>query len=232
MATIEDLLNSIFADQRPAHYAEFEGWVRGSRRFRAFATDYATKIRAKLKGVRDEDGLVELYAELETAMLLLTEAKFTLDYERYAASKQRGPDFTVTYKTHMPFNVEVRRIRSANLADLDETVRIGRLMTVLCEKIGQMPPGILNVLWLVADAASIEADVIAAMTALRGLAERKDEAYFARRGFQSAADFLKYHNQLGAIVLRQGDVRVIWQNAMARHKLPADLINALGRLDR
>src|SRR5579859_4226870 len=99
MAALDDLLNDIFGDKKPAFYPEFEGWLRGSRRFKAFATTYRTKISSKLKNVRDEGGFKDLRAELETAALLLSEERFTLEYEKYAASRQRGPDFTVTFKT-------------------------------------------------------------------------------------------------------------------------------------
>src|SRR5687767_3941600 len=108
MTAIDDLLDYIFDGKKSALYVEFEGWVRESRRFKAFATSYRDKIRSKLRNVRDESGMKGLQAELETALLLLREERFTLEYEKYAASKQRSPDFTVTFKTHTPFNIEVR----------------------------------------------------------------------------------------------------------------------------
>src|SRR5215510_10579267 len=106
MSTLDDLLDSIFDGKKPAFYPDFEEWVRGSRRFRAFAVSYRSKIASKLKNVRDDAGMKDLRAELETAALLLREERFTLEYEKYAALRQRGPDFTATFKTHTPFNVE------------------------------------------------------------------------------------------------------------------------------
>src|SRR5262245_35261479 len=117
MTPLDDLLDEIFDGKEPALYAEFEGWVRGSRRFKAFVTSHRTKIRAKVKNARDESAMKDLRAELETAALLLGEERFTLEYEKYASSRQRGPDFTVTFKTHTPLNVEVRRLRSVELED-------------------------------------------------------------------------------------------------------------------
>src|SRR5687767_2233456 len=139
MTALDDLLENIFDGKRPAFYPEFENWVRGSRRFKAFATSYRGKIRTKLKNVRDEASMKDLRAELEAAVLLLRDDRFTLEYEKYAALKQRGPDFTVTFKTHTPFNVEVRRIRSRELDDDDAEAHIIKLMAVLCDKVGQMP---------------------------------------------------------------------------------------------
>ena len=230
MLILDDLLDYIFDGKKPALYPEFEGWVRGSRRFRAFADSYRGKIRAKLKNVRDEGGLKDLRAELETAALLLREERFTLEYEKYAASKQRGPDFTVTFKTHTPFNVEVRRIRSVELDDADPEARIGKLMAVLCDKVGQMPPSIVNLLWLSAEREIAEADLTRTVMTLRRLAERKADDFFTRRGFESAADFLKQYRQLSGIVLRQSGENAVWLNSLARHKTPPEIVTAIQRL--
>jgi hypothetical protein len=230
MTALDDLIDDIFDGKKPALYPEFEGWVRDSRRFRAFATSYRSKIRSKLKSVRDEAGMNDLRAELETAALLLREERFTLEYEKYAASKQRGPDFTVTFKTHIPFNVEVRRIRSVELDDEDSEARIGKLMAVLCDKVGQMPPSILNLLWLMAEREISEADLTRAVTSLRQLAEHKAEDFFTRRGFESAADFLKHYRQLSGIVLRQSGENVLWLNSLAQHKAPPEIVTAIRRL--
>ena len=124
------------------------------RRFKAFAISYRTKIRAKLKG-RGRTGIKDVRAELETALLLLRSERFTLEYEKYLASKQRRPDFTVTYKTHTPFNVEVRRIQSIELEQANTDAHLIKLMAVLCEKLGQMPPSVINLLWLTAEHESV-----------------------------------------------------------------------------
>lgn len=216
MTPLDDLLTFIFDGQKPALYAEFAGWVHGSRRFKAFAIEYRSKIRAKLRNMRDEG---DLRAELHAAALLLSEDRFTLEYEKYTASKQRGPDFTVTFRTHTPFNVEVRRIEAQGA---DTT---NKLITVLCDKVGQMPPGMVNFLWLVADISESEVKETAA--ALRGMAERKDE-FFTRRGFKNAGEFLKQYQHLsGTILYPTGEV---WLNPLARHKPPPEIVSALKRL--
>jgi len=231
MTALDDLLGYIFDGKKPALYPEFEGWVRGSRRFKAFAISYRGKIRAKLKNVRDEGGMEDLRAELETAALLLREERFTLEYEKYAASNQRGPDFTVTFKTHTPFNVEVRRIRSVELDDGDTEARIGQLMAVLCDKVRQMSPSIVNLLWLIAEREISEANLTRAVMTLRQLAERKAEDFFTRRGLESAADFLKQYRQLSGIVLRQSGENVLWVNSLARHKAPPEIVTAIQRFE-
>jgi hypothetical protein len=54
MDTVDELLDYIFEGKKPALYPEFERWIRGSRRFKAFATTFRSKIRSKLKTARDE----------------------------------------------------------------------------------------------------------------------------------------------------------------------------------
>ncbi|MBL8166383.1 MAG: hypothetical protein JNJ61_30640 [Anaerolineae bacterium] len=231
MPTLDDLLTYIFDGQNPALYAEFEGWVRESRRYKAFATTYRSKIRTKLKQAHDEAMVKDVRAELEVAALLLREERFMLEYEKYAASKQRGPDFTVMFRTHTPFNVEVRRVRGVELEDGDDA-RITKLMAVLCDKVGQMPPSIVNLLWLTTERALTEADVARSGRTLLQLAERKEELFFTRRGFESAAEFLKAYQRLSGIVVWQPGAPVLWPNALARHKTPPDIMTALLRVLR
>lgn len=230
MTAVDELLDSIFDGKHPALYAEFEGWVRGSRRFKAFAAGYQTKIRNKLKNVRDEGGMQDVRAELDTAVRLLRDERFTLAYEKYAASKTRGPDFTVTFKTHTPFNVEVRRIRNLELDDADTELHTGKLMAVLLAKVGQMPPGMVNVLWLIAEREISQADLSRAVNTLRSLAEHKAEDLFTRRGFESAADFIKYYRRLSGIVLQQLGKNVLWLNPLARHPVPPEIVTVLQRI--
>jgi hypothetical protein len=230
MSALDDLLNAIFGETKPFFSAEFEAWVRQSRRFKAFATSYQSKIRAKLKSVRDEEAMKDLRAELEAAARLLREERFTLAYEQYAAAKQRGPDFTVTFKTHTPFNIEIRRIRNLELDDENPEARLGKLIAVLCDKVRQMPPSIVNVLWLIAEPAISAVEVNQAALTLRQLADHKVEDFFTRRGFKHAADFLKHCCQLSGVVLPQPNANVLWLNPSARHRVLPEIGMALQRL--
>ena len=97
----------------------------------------------------------------------------------------------------------------------------GKLMAVLCDKVGQMPPSIVNLLWLASDGELADADITGAAAALRQLAERKDDDFFVRRGFANTGDFLKQYGRLSGIVVRQSSETVVWLNGLARHKPPA-----------
>lgn len=226
MTPTDDLLAEIFDGSRGPLYGEFAAWLRASRRFQAFATEYRTKIRAKLKNARDAEGLKDARAELEAAALLLREKSFALEYEKYATSGGRGPDFTVTFKTHTPVNIEVRRVRAADFDAADPARQAARLVAVLCDKVGQMPPGTLNLLWLTAERDLSEAQLAAVGLTLRQLAEGKADPFFAARGFNDAVDFLRQYQWLAGVVLRQREAEV-WLNPLARHKVPPEIIRAL-----
>jgi hypothetical protein len=231
MSSHDELIAYIFSQEKTSPLArKFEGWVSQSRRFKVFAEQYKDKIRRKYRLSENDASIEDLGFELETAALLLREEKFTLEYEKYAALKQRGPDFTVTFKTHTPFNVEVRRFRNAELNEGSVDAQIAKLMAVLCDKVGQMPTGIINFLWMSAEQGIAETDLTSATTDLRQRAERKVEEYFTRRGFKSAADFLKQYQQLSGIVLRQEGGSIIWMNSLARHKAPSEIGTAIRKL--
>ena len=231
MSVIDDLLNDIFDGPDSPLYVEFEGWARESRRFRAFAATYRAKIRAKLKNARHEGGLDDLRVELETAALLLGDERFAVEYEKYAALRQRSPDFSVTFKSRTPFNVEVRRIRGGETDGKDAVARANKVMGVLGDKVGQMPPGIANILWLVPEVEISADDVAAAAAILRRLAERKENEYFTRRGFASAAEFLRQSTRLSAVVLRNHAGNDLWLNLNARHPAPTEIVNAIRRIE-
>jgi hypothetical protein len=230
MPTPDTLLDDLFGGRHAALRAEFDGWLRGSRRLVAFADVYRGKIRAKLRHAADADGLRDVRAELETAALLLSDERFAVEYEKYAAAKQRGPDLTVTFRTHTPFNVEVRRLRAAE-SDADPEARAARLVYVLVDKVRQMPPSIVNLLWLSGDGPAAEDDLSAAATTLRQLAERKADDFFTRRGYESAADFQRAYARLSGVVWRgMGQPPVVWLTPLARHKAPPEIITAIRRL--
>ena len=105
-------------------------------------------------------------------------------------------------------------------------------MAVLCDKVGQMPPSIVNLLWLAADGELADADITGAAAALRQLAERKADDFFVRRGFTNTSDFLKQYGRLSGIVVRQGGKTVVWLNGLARHKPPREVVTAIERLAR
>src|SRR5690606_3742351 len=142
---------------------------------------------------------------------------------------ERGPDFTVTFKTHTPFNVEVRRLKGEG--DAMPEGGTGKLVAVIGEKVRQMPPSIVNLLWLVAEEGVHAEDVEQAAVALRQMAEAKEEEFFRRRGYGNARQFLKQYAQMSGIVLRQDGQQVVWLNPLARHVAPPEIVRAVEGLE-
>jgi hypothetical protein len=226
----DEVLGCIFGGTNRVLYREFEGWTRSSPRFRAFAASYCGKIRAKLKNVRELEGEEDLRAEFEAAYLLLRDERFTLEYERYAATKQRGPDFTVTFKTHTLFNVEVRHVRGGR-ADGNAEDYVFKLVAVLADKAAQMPPSSVNLLWLAADREISDDELRLATATLRQLAEQKVEPFFTHYGYESPTEFLRRYSRLSGVVVVLSGRRLVWLNPLARHKVPEAIANAIRRLE-
>lgn len=215
------------ADSSPLA-TEVSRWLVASPRFRAFAETYRDKIRKKARGLRDDEGRRDLSFELGIALSLLEERRFALEYESYGVTK-RAPDFRVTFRTHVRFNVEVRRLRPAPTSDANADQ--ARLIRAICDKLGQLPPAMINVLVLGADGAS-SADAFArAMLWLQDRATNKDELVFQQRGFTGARDFLRHYQRLSGALWLVGEPGAreidLWRNPWARHPLPADLAKAL-----
>src|SRR5215211_9355886 len=134
--TADELVAYIFIRADDALAPRFALWIASSARFQAFAEQYRDKIRKKVRGTRDQEGLRDLTFELEIAYLLLSERRFAIEYEKGGVGKQRAPDFCVTFKTHTPFNVEVKRFRSSAVGPSDEPPEYNRIAGTVCQKIG------------------------------------------------------------------------------------------------
>src|SRR5215212_5530844 len=170
--TADELLTHIFARDAHALAAQLGEWVVSSARFRAFAEQYRAKIRKKVRGTRDQEGLNDLTFELEIAYLLLSERRFAIEYEKGGVGKQRGPDFCVTFRTHVLFNVEVKRFRSSTIDRTTDRPEYSRIASTACQKIGQLPAGMINILAISSDTdIDHAADVAPAMAGLRMRAE-------------------------------------------------------------
>jgi hypothetical protein len=224
----DELIGFIFGVEASAVAVRCASWMAESERFAAFVQTHRDKIRKKGRALRDEEGRLDLLLELETAYRLLGERRFALAYEPYLAGKTRGPDFTVTYKTWLAVNVEVKRIRSeANSMKLENAA---------CAKLGQLPAGSINVLLMAGEQIGcVRLEAQQAMGHLRELAEHKLDGYFTQRGFAGAKDYLRRSLQLSAVVFRagwagpDGGQSYLWVNPQAKHPLPDDLRKALER---
>ena len=192
---------------------ELAGWLSGSQRFRAFADAHRDKIRRKLRGATDAEARRDVRAELRAAYLLLADRRIELAWEAYGSAKG-GPDFTVTYRSHRSFNLEVTRLRG-----VPDAAGIARPMLA---KLRQLPPSLPNVLLIAIDGERADAlDVAGAVRALRARADAKDEPFFTARGFVSARAFYERFLRLSGVIVwcesALGDARAAaWTNPSAR----------------
>ncbi|MBF6590663.1 MAG: hypothetical protein IVW57_09045 [Ktedonobacterales bacterium] len=221
-----DLLTYLFGTLQEPLVERCARWLAASPRFRAFVAANQDKVRKKVRGISESEGLRDVQLELDTAYHLLLDRRFDLEYEKYLAGKLRGPDFTVAVKGKGAFNVEVKRLRSAG--------EFRQWADAICDKLDQMPPSIPNVLLMgTASATRKSLDATQAMTRLRRLAEANDDSVFTRRGLPTARAYLRESVRLSAVLHRRawddeagGEVN-LWLNAQAKHPLASDQQKAL-----
>jgi hypothetical protein len=222
--TVERLARDLF-DRDPGDplAAELLGWLAGSARFRAFAGANRDKIRKKLRTAGDAEALRDVRAELLAARLLLADRGMEPAFEAYGTGKG-GPDFTVTYRATRTFNLEVTRLRR-----VPDALGLGG---ALLAKLRQLPPSVPNAILVAIEGDTAETlDVAAATRALRSRADAKDEAWFARRGFDGTRGFYERYLRLGAVLAwcegATGDARAAaWSNPSARIALPEQALRA------
>lgn len=245
----EQLLDYLFDDNPETHLlaAPMSRWIELSPRFKAFVTTYQNKIRKKIRVTQSKAGIKDLEAELAAAFWLHQEKRFTVAYEPYSSEKSRAPDFAVSFKS-FTFNVEVTRIgfregEGALPTTEDETTPAlkpehvgGRLTDTVCDKLGQMRPGMINLLLVMMDSDFIRLlDIQQAMAQLKGRAERKEAGLFGRYGFVNSSDFFKYYLRLSGVLVREagaGDETakaILWLNNQTKHPVPRPLRTILQR---
>jgi hypothetical protein len=127
MAKQADLIAYLFEGQPHLLSNPLVDWMAASPRFTAFVETYRDKIRKKLRLARGPENVLDLRAELEVAYCLLSDRRLEVQYEPYASEKRRGPDFAVTYRANLVFNIEVARIRSRQTSEVS-----GDLLCKLC----------------------------------------------------------------------------------------------------
>ncbi len=209
-----DLLGGI-PDDGPA--GELTAWLADSARFRSFVEAHGAKIRKKLRGAADPEARLDVRAELRAAHLLLADRRIEVAFEAYGTGRA-GPDFTVTMRGGSTFNVEVTRLRH-----LPGAAGLGG---ALLAKLRQLPPSAPNAIVVAIDAEDAAAfDVAGAVQALRTMADRKDEAFFVRRGFDGTRAFYDRFLRLGATVVwcerATSEARAaLWINRSARIAVP------------
>jgi hypothetical protein len=219
----DELLGFLFSGQRHLLAAPMAMWLASSRRFAAFVTTYRDKIRKKLRVTQDEESLLDLRLELETAYLLLQERSLSVAYEPQQSGPGRSPDFAVSFTTRFTFMVEVTRLRAeAQEQALAETV---------AGKMSQLLPQHSHVLLIGVEALRLTADELrGALLRLQQRAERDDAAFLRRHGLRDRAGFFNHYQRLSEVLVRgpqPGEPIVAWTNPQAKLALPSRVRTAL-----
>jgi len=226
---LDELIAYLFGADHSALAAEVGAWLVSSPRFRAFAETYRDKIRKKVRGPREDEALRDLTFELAIAHRLVEDRRFAVEYESYGMG-QRAPDFRVTFRSGIRFNVEVRRLRGR--ASTDTPADPARITRAVVDKLGQLPPSMINALVFGSDDPASATDALApALLGLQDRAAQKDETFFQKRGFAGSRDFLRHYQRLSGVLWlagKPGESRgSLGRNPQARPPLPADLARAL-----
>ena len=248
----DELLLYVFDGQSHLLAQPMAAWMASSRRFTAFVATFRDKIRKKLRATQDQESLLDLRLELETAYLLLQERSLSPVYEPQQSGQSRRPDFAVTFTTSLTFMLEVTRLQAglqSTLAEAQEQTReapapntlqpiplIGEhLADTICSKLGQLLPQRSNVLLVGMEALQLtESDLRAVMRSLQQRAERTDSAFLQRHRFRDRADFFRHYQWLSEILVRGPHLPaaaplVVWANPQAKHSLPGKVQAVLYR---
>ena len=217
-------------------------WMEASSRFTLFVETYRDKIRKKIRLNPQPESVLDLRGELEIAYSLLNDRRLEVAYEPYASAKRRGPDFAVTYRLNLVFNIEVARIRveqggvdsaaggDAIGAAIDLPRKEERILRILLDKLGQMQPGMPNLLVIhTPQQLARSIDLGRLMQGVKTRAEGKDPAFYLLSRYTSPAAFYKEFLRLSAVLLWAAEPQ-LWVNKQARPALPKKVLSLVSSL--
>jgi hypothetical protein len=227
-----ELLAFLFEDPTIEAATTITSWITQSRRFHAFALDNRTKIRKKLRTATTPEKRHSVLLELEVALHFLADRRCLVDYEPYGLGQGRSPDLSVTFRARTTLHLEVTQAQNPDLETPDWE---GKLISLVCNKLGQMMPQSLNVLVVAAESSSLTLDEVSrAMKRLKERMEQRDGELMSRFGFADPSGFFKQFQWLSGIVVwtreehTMGAGKSLWTNPQARRPLPADIVSFLG----
>jgi hypothetical protein len=237
-----DLIAYVFDGQPHLLSGALMQWMEASSRFTAFIETYRDKIRKKIRITREPESVLDLRGELEVAYCLLNDRRLAVAYEPYASAKRRGPDFAVTYRANLVFNIEVARIRVeesevARVADgvadgsaIDLPRKEERILRVLLDKLGQMQPGMANLLVIhTREELARSIDLGRLMQEVKTRAEGKDPSFYTASRYTSPAAFYKDFLRLNGILLWAAEAQ-LWVNKQARPGLAEKVLRLVSSL--
>jgi hypothetical protein len=227
-----DLIAYILDGQPHPFSNQLLQWMEASPRFTAFSETYRDKIRKKFRVNRELESMLDLSGELEVAYYLLNDRRLVVAYEPYASSKRRGPDFAVTYRTNLVFNVEVARIRmeGTELNETDIPRNEERLLRVLLDKLEQLQPGMPNLLVMhTQEELRRSIDLSRFMQGVKIRVEKKEPSFYAISRYTSPSAFYKDFLRLSGVLLWAAETQ-LWANKQARPGLSEKVLRLVSSL--
>jgi competence CoiA-like predicted nuclease len=227
-----DLIAYIFKGQPHLLSGALQQWMESSSRFTTFVETYRDKIRKKIRVIREPESALDLHGELEVAYCLLNDRRLAVEYEPYASAKRRSPDFAVTYRDNLVFNIEVARIRveENEIGEIDLPRKEERILRILLDKLEQMQPGMANLLVIHTReelARSIDLDRF--MQEVKTRVEGKDPAFYAISRYAKPAAFYKDFLHLSGILFWSAEAQ-LWVNKQARPGLDEKVLRLISSL--
>jgi hypothetical protein len=230
-----ELIAYVFEGQPHRLSGEFMQWMEASAPFTEFVQTYRDKIRKKIRVTRPPESILDLRGELEVAYGLLNDRRLAVAYEPYASAKRRGPDFAVTYRANLVFNIEVAHIRAEpveknGIGGFDQPRKEERILRIVLDKLGQMQPGMPNLLAIHTRPDLARAiDLARLMQELKTRAEGKDPSFYTASGYTGPAAFYKDFLHLSGILLWAAGAQA-WVNKQSRPGLPEKVLRLVSSL--
>ncbi len=232
-----DLIAYLFDGQANLLSGKMAGWMEASPRFTAFVETYRDKIRKKVRVTRDAESLLDLGVELEVACCLLNDRRLAVSYEPYASAKRRGPDFAVAYRANLAFNLEAARLRGEHNeacgtipAGTEHRNHKDHIRRILLDKLGQMQPGMPNLLVILApEKVANSVDLAGLMQEVKTRVEKKDPSFFAASRYRSPADFYRDFLRLSGVLLWWAEAQ-LWVNKQSRPVLDEKVLRIVKSL--
>jgi hypothetical protein len=227
-----DLIAYVFDGRPHLHSEVLLQWMIASSRFTAFVETYRDKIRKKIRVNRQPESMLDLRGELEVAYCLLNDRRLDVAYEPFASGKGRGPDYAVTYRANLVFNIEVARMRvqAAEAGGIDVPRKEERIMRIMLDKLGQMQPGMANLLVVqTREELARSIDLGQLMQDVQTRAEGNDPAFYAVSRYTNPASFYKDYLHLSGILLWSAGVQP-WVNKQSRPGLPEKVLRRISSL--
>lgn len=227
-----DLLGYVFDNGPHLLSSSLLEWMNSSPRFTSFVETYRDKIRKKLRLARDPESAFDLHGELEVAYCLLNDRRLEVAYELYASKGKRSPDFAITYRANLTFNLEVARIRGeeSGAAGIALPRKEERILRILLDKLGQMQPGMGNLLVIrTGDQLARSLDLEGLMREIKTRAEARDPSFYSISRYAGPGDFYRDFLHLSSILLWSAGAP-LWVNKQARPALPEKVLRLVQSL--